>query len=298
MGGPGVFHGVNGGVAIVAIPEKDDYVWRISSEKIPHLTLMVLGPLTDPARAIDYVEHSAATTLSKFMLSVDRRGLLGEKDADVLFFDKSMTGKISELRGYLLANETISTAYKLVEQYDEFTPHLTLGWPDAPAKKDPRDYPGINWVNFDRIAVWTGQYDGPEFYLTHENAILPTVEMSDGTGEFLEHYGIRGMRWGVRRDNPSGGSGRTHSDDAARAATAHAKLKQHGTKALSNEELRVLVDRMNLEAQFKRLEPPSGKQKAGKFVADLLVSVGKQQATKLATDIAAKQVGNLLKKAI
>lgn len=79
----------------------------------------------------------------------------------------------------------------------------------------------------------------------------------------LKHYGILGMKWGVRRDNPSGKS-KKGSDDYETAK----KLKTQGTKNLSNAELKKAVERMNLEIQFKDL---SRKQR----------SAGQTQASKV-----------------
>jgi len=67
----------------------------------------------------------------------------------------------------------------------------------------------------------------------------------------LEHFGVKGMHWGVRRSkNP------THSptsDDAKRAAKTRAKIQKHGRNAVSNKDLKDLVNRMNLEKQHSDL---------------------------------------------
>ena len=79
-----------GNVAIVAIPNDEDYVWKISSEKIPHMTILNLGGALsdeDMATVMGYVQHAANTSLKRFGLSVDKRGKLGVNDADVIFFD-------------------------------------------------------------------------------------------------------------------------------------------------------------------------------------------------------------------
>lgn len=110
--------------------------------------------------------------------------------------------------------------------------------------------------------------------------------------EILEHHGVKGMHWGVRR---SAGSSTPPSADAVRAAAAKKTVKTGGTKALSNAELQHLVTRLNLERQLSQINP-SNKQKAIKFVTTLLVGVGKQEVTKLATNVAAKQVSAMLKK--
>lgn len=108
--------------------------------------------------------------------------------------------------------------------------------------------------------------------------------------QFLAHYGIKGMRWGVRKDRK-----RTVpiSDDARQAEEAKRKAKAGGTKALSNRELQILVTRLNLEQQYSRLNP-SRTQKAARFVRELLVGVGKQQAIRVANDYAARQISDLL----
>lgn len=110
--------------------------------------------------------------------------------------------------------------------------------------------------------------------------------------EILEHHGVKGMHWGVRR---SAGSSTPPSADAARAAAAKKTVKTSGTKALSNAELQHLVTRMNLERQLAQINP-SNKQKAIKFASDLLLGIGKQEVTKIATTVVAKQVSAALKK--
>lgn len=64
---------------------------------------------------------------------------------------------------------------------------------------------------------------------------------------FLGHHGIKGQKWGVRRKNPSGPS----SEDAQRHGSARRK-KSH---ELSDKELRELVNRMNMEQQYRRMTP-------------------------------------------
>lgn len=107
--------------------------------------------------------------------------------------------------------------------------------------------------------------------------------------EVLAHYGVRGMRWGVRKNRVD-----TSSDDAKNADQAKKKVKAGGVKALSNKELQSLVTRMNLEQQFSRLHQPSPASKVGKFVADTLLNVGKQEAAKFLAAQAAKKVAKAL----
>jgi hypothetical protein len=86
-------------------------------------------------------------------------------------------------------------------------PHLTLGYPATPAKEIPDEQFGsIYDISFNKLAVWTGDFEGPEFLLKDygeefdEMAIPMDVAMSE-----LTHYGKKGMKWGVRNDPKSEG---------------------------------------------------------------------------------------------
>lgn len=109
----------------------------------------------------------------------------------------------------------------------------------------------------------------------------------------LEHFGVKGMKWGQRKAD----SKRSESSDDARSASdARAKVKTGGIHTLSNKELRDLNERMNLEQQFARLRPASKTQAATKFAAEIILQVGKQQITRLASDAVTKQVSKAMSK--
>ena len=102
------------GIVIVALPEQDDKVWDVSSEKIPHMTLLYLGesPLRNEQNVVEFVQHIAENSLRRFGMSVDYRGTLGPDDADVLFFDRGWMAKnLVDCRAHLLTNPNISLAY-------------------------------------------------------------------------------------------------------------------------------------------------------------------------------------------
>lgn len=202
---------------IVALPAVDDRVNKISSEKVPHLTLVYLPDLSNSDElqdVVEYVQHTASE-LSPFYLPVDYRDTLGPDEADVVFFEDNPWDlkRVKEFRNYLLLNDKIKRLYDSVEQYPEWTPHLTLGYPETPAHPDNSDYPGIHGVHFDRIAVWVGDFEGPEFRLKYDDyAMEGTMAMSTadrgavaaahifGTPGDLAQSGVKGMKWGVRKD--------------------------------------------------------------------------------------------------
>lgn len=277
-------------IAIVAIPANDDYVWKISSEKVPHMTLMMLGDKLENVGEVEaFLAHVVNTSLRRFGMDVDHRGVLGDKNADVLFFGKYSRDKIDQFQGYLLNNPAIYNAYNSVEQFPQWTPHLTLGYPETPAHPDNRDYPGITWVNFDRIALWTGDYEGMEFPLKADDSFAMAA---DRGAEFLAHYGVKGMHWGQRKAE-TGGSGGTSSinpvkrvaekkklvqlsasQDHKDAQFVRTKAKVSGVSSLTNQDLQKVISRMNLEVQYKSLKKVEHEQSlvgAGKkFVGDIL----------------------------
>ena len=121
----------------------------------------------------------------------------------------------------------------------------------------------------------------------------------------LYHWGIKGMKWGVRRYQNKDGT-RTSlgkrqrkqielSDDAKEAA----KIKKKNVDEMSNAELKRLNERQNLERQYKQANPSTinkGMKAAATVVAvtttainlynnaDKIIKIGRE---------AAKLVGNM-----
>lgn len=276
----------NGGMVtsyvVVAIPSQDDYIWNISSEKVPHVTLLYLDShFEDPNRVLEIIQHVVNTSLYKFYLDVNRRGVLGDQSADVLFLDGYNLKMLEDFRRYLLTDSDILKAYHSVEQYPEWTPHLTLGYPETPAKPDKRDYPGLHSISFDRIALWTGDYEGVEFPLNRQR---DAFEMSMAKGEeFLEHFGVKGMHWGVRKvqsiRNNSLVKAASASEDHNKAEAIRLKSKVVGVRTLSNKDLQHIIKRMDLEVKFKELKTVKHNQSllgkgaswAGRVTTNILV---------------------------
>lgn len=267
------------GLTIVALPREDDYVMKVSSEKIPHMTLLFLGePDLEPeqlANMVEYIEH-ASSQITRFYMSVDRRGKLGPKDADVLFFDKGFNKKLVEkFRDNLLVNDEINAAYHAAPQFPNWTPHLTLGYPESPAKPDKREY-GFHGVDFDRIAIWTEDYRGPTFQLKSYDSADLEVSMSmtelTAAGEaYLEHYGVKGMKWGKRKQKIAV----ARSADFKEVAGIKTKAKETRVSSLSNKELQTAITRMNLEKQFNQLNPKKGPVAKGQQFVKAFLGVGR-----------------------
>lgn len=103
--------------------------------------------------------------------------------------------------------------------------------------------------------------------------------------EIIEHYGIKGMRWGVRRKRGKGG--RVSSDYSTSRKTLKKKVSQ-----MSNEELRKLNKRLEMERKLKQVDPSivgEGRRRvsqsmnvfAGAFIGGVAGGVGTMAAAKL-----------------
>jgi hypothetical protein len=130
----------------------------------------------------------------------------------------------------------------------------------------------------------------------------------------LEHYGVLGMKWGVtkarisgamnrqeakvaagnaKRNAPKdvtvdsklrvnkyktkakGGEKQTPSDDAVESVIARRKLKKSGMDSLSNQELKDLSTRLNLEIQVSTLSSKRPRSAKDKFVNEAMKEANK-----------------------
>lgn len=173
------------GVGIFLIPAEDDSIHAISSENKAHVTVCWLG--MDDEQQVDLDELRAAVEQvsaeqGPIVAEVKERGTLGDDEADVLFLEGD---SLLALREALMAQGVVATQVNSVEQYPQWTPHITLGYPDTPANEGdlPTD------IALDRLALWVGD-DGDEFVLTGEampdDEIEPTEEQDEEFPELPE----------------------------------------------------------------------------------------------------------------
>jgi hypothetical protein len=120
---------------------------------------------------------------------------------------------------------------------------------------------------------------------------------------FLVHYGVKGMRWGRRKERTAqavdvkatpgrrvkttGGKYQGPSEDAIKVAVYRQVAKKSTVDSLDNKQLQELVQRMNLEQQYSNLS--SNRVGTGKQIARLLLGqVGDQHVDSMAGFATAK----------
>lgn len=133
-------------------------------------------------------------------------------------------------------------------------------------------------------------YDVEEF-LSHygDQSIADAVKgglwmIDEEQFDFLEHYGVKGMKWGVSRMPGSPGRASTERKVADKT---YFKDKEHGRRALTNKELADYNKRLQLENNFLKLRETSAAQKAmiagAAFVAGVGLTLLKGHVTNVAT---------------
>jgi ribosomal protein L14E/L6E/L27E len=107
----------------------------------------------------------------------------------------------------------------------------------------------------------------------------------------LIHYGVKGMKWGVRRTPVQLGHRRKPKKIAKRSRESpESEKKKSAPKKsvheLSDEELRQAIGRLEMEKRYKELERSANPQKNNdgkKFVENILRKSGENIATQFTT---------------
>ena len=104
--------------------------------------------------------------------------------------------------------------------------------------------------------------------------------------DFLAHYGVKGMKWGVRRASSSGTSGRAKTTSSKPAV-----------KSMSDDELRRRINRIQMERAYNTLteqQTATGKAKAQEFgkmlLKDIVVSSAKEIGKEIFKQILKDQI--------
>lgn len=111
----------------------------------------------------------------------------------------------------------------------------------------------------------------------------------------LKHFGVKGMRWGVRKDRNRVTSAQKnqkperdeHGRSLVKTTNSPIKRLTSPVSSLTDAELQARVNRIRLEKDYKELTKKdwSTVQKGLKFATDILKDVATSTATNVATDM-------------
>lgn len=110
---------------------------------------------------------------------------------------------------------------------------------------------------------------------------------SKNQNDYLVHFGVLGMKWGVRKSKSSESSG--SSSSKVRKGSFSKKIKKQVKKAsskspknMSDEDLKKAISRLELERRYRTLNRESVSS-GKKFVRDVLKDSAKNIASQLIT---------------
>ena len=104
------------------------------------------------------------------------------------------------------------------------------------------------------------------------NEEVETDDALEEVYDYLEHFGIKGMRWGVRRSVGSNGRvGQRKRRDSTDFKTT-APLRKRPARTLTNMQLKKVNERMQLEQKFHKMNPT--KVQRGKDYVDDVLRIG------------------------
>lgn len=108
----------------------------------------------------------------------------------------------------------------------------------------------------------------------------------ENQNDSLEHYGVKGMRWGVRKDRVSTprhpGKIKSKKKDPNELVNAERKKAYQNRRLLSDAELQSRIKRLEMEKRFRDLSEED-LYRGRKLVKDILVGSGPQALKTIST---------------
>jgi hypothetical protein len=112
--------------------------------------------------------------------------------------------------------------------------------------------------------------------------------IDDKLEDFIAHYGVRGMKWGIRRKrNPK--TGRVGGKKGGKG--------KRKVSDISDEELAKKVKRMNMEKQYRALKTEQADRKVVRKGAKAVGGILAKSSKRALTDFSSKQILKGLEKA-
>lgn len=106
----------------------------------------------------------------------------------------------------------------------------------------------------------------------------------------LQHHGVLGMKWGIRRYQPySKGGGKK-----GRYVGKKPVKKENPTKSMSDAELRNRINRLQMEKQYKQLTTKD-KNKGMKIASSILSKIGNKVVDRVIDRTIVDPIDNFIK---
>ena len=133
------------------------------------------------------------------------------------------------------------------------------------------DVPKKSVKHADDVEQWEQDFiDGFADFLIKHFSNQPAVQHMDAQEFILKHYGVKGMKWGTRKQRKNAPTSEALASRQVRVAS-----KTKGIHTVTNAELQTAIRRMQLEQEFKRLSA-NEKNAAAKWVSKTLLELGQQ----------------------
>lgn len=103
----------------------------------------------------------------------------------------------------------------------------------------------------------------------------------------LMHYGVLGMKWGVRRNRSTSGKRSGLFKKKAKVSPQPQTSKKKSVKDMSDDELRKAINRLEMEKRYKDLSPKQvskGKQFVNDFMNKSMIPAVNEASKNLARD--------------
>ena len=103
--------------------------------------------------------------------------------------------------------------------------------------------------------------------------------------DFFEHFGVKGMRWGVRRNR----------NNTTTRQSLRPKKEQTDLSKMSDAELRTRINRIQMERQYRELTSPKGHKvqtEGQKYVKRILIDTAMNAVAEIVKEQYNKQMVN------